>query len=196
MKFINKSSVIGFILGFIISPVLITGGLYIYIKLQTSDIKEVAFPPPEVPIHQKASFDWKVQRLDGSEISLKEKLTDQVVFMNFWATWCPPCIREMPSIEKLYQRFNGKIVFACISNEDIAKIRNFKNAKKYTFPMYHIEDGHPKVFNTKGIPATFIISKERSVVLKHVGGADWAHETVVKFLEDLLSDKAERRMDP
>ena len=190
MKFINKNSVIGFILGFIISPVIITGGLYLILKLQEPEMKRIAFPPPQIPFHGKISFDWKVKRLDGSEMNLKEELEDQVVFLNFWATWCPPCRGEMPSIEALYRKYNGRIVFACISNEDIAKIRDFRDAKKYTFPMYHMEGEPPKEFETEGIPATFIISRDGSVVLKHVGGANWAHETVVKFLDDLLNNEA------
>jgi thiol-disulfide isomerase/thioredoxin len=191
MKFINKSSVIGFLLGLVVSPALIIGGLYIYVKLQTPDMKEMAFSPPDVPGRQKVDLDWKVKALDGTEINLGKEIRDRVVFLNFWATWCPPCVGEMPSIEKLYRRFEGKIAFACVSNEDVATIKAFRNAQRYTFPMYHIEGDPPAGLRSEGIPATFIISRKGTMVLKHVGGADWAHETVVAFLEDLLSDKVE-----
>jgi thiol-disulfide isomerase/thioredoxin len=191
MKFINKSSVIGFLLGLIVSPALIIGGLYIYVKLQMPDMKEMAFSPPDVPSRQKVSLDWKVKALDGTEINLGKETKDQVVFLNFWATWCPPCVGEMPSIEKLYRRFEGKISFACISSEDIATIKAFRTAQRYTFPMYHIEGDPPEELKSDGIPATFVISRKGIVVLKHVGGADWAHERVVTFLEDLLSDRVE-----
>jgi len=192
MKSINKSSVIGFVLGLIIGPVLIMGGLYVYVKLRMPDKKEMALSPPDVPSHQKVTLDWKVKALDGTEINLGEEFKDRVVFLNFWATWCPPCVAEMTSIEKLFQKFGGRIAFACISNEDIAKIRDFRGAKGWTFPMYRVEGELPERIRTKGIPATFIISRKGSLALKHVGGADWAHETVVTFLEDLLSDKVEQ----
>lgn len=175
----------------VLGPALIMGGLYIYVKLQMPNMKEMAFSPPDVPSRQKVTLDWKVKALDGTEINLEEEIKDRVVFLNFWATWCPPCVGEMPSIEKLYRRFEGKIAFACISDEDIAAIKEFRNAQRYTFPMYHVAGQLPEELKTRAIPATFIISRKGIVVLKHVGGADWAHETVVTFLEDLLSGKVE-----
>lgn len=192
MKLINKSSVIGFILGAIISPLAIVGGFCLYLQSQMSKLDDIGFSPPEIPIERKVTLDWKIQNVDGREFVLSDQCDNELLFLNFWATWCPPCVGEMPSIEKLYHRFKERIVFVCISNEEIKTIKHFGKKKGYTFPMYHIEGKPPEEFETNGIPATFIVSREQKIVLKHVGGADWAHESVINFLEGLLALKAER----
>jgi thiol-disulfide isomerase/thioredoxin len=194
MKFINKSSVIGFTLGAIISPLIMIGGFYLYIQTQMDDLgmgdQEINFPAPEIPVHSKVDINWKLKATNGTEINLEEEYKDKVVFINFWATWCPPCIAEMPTIEKLYQKYKDKIGFALISNEDIRMIEEFKNRNKYTFPVYQIEMDIPEVFNLSVIPATFIISPDRKIALKHVGGANWNHEDVMKYLDELIENKS------
>ena len=195
MKFINKYSVIGFTLGAIISPLIVIGGLYLYIQTQMDDLgmgdQEINFPAPEIPVHSKVDIDWNLKSTDGTEFNLEEKFKDKVVFINFWATWCPPCIAEMPTIEKLYQKYKDKIGFAMISNEDIGMIEEFRNRNKYTFPVYQVETEIPEIFNLSIIPATFIIAPDRRIALKHVGGADWSHEDVMKYLDELIVEKSE-----
>lgn len=194
-RFVNKNSVIGFIIGAIISPLVIAGGLYVYIQKQINDLnfggEAMSFPPPQIPVEKKVNIAWKLKALDGTEINLEEAYKDKVVFINFWATWCLPCIAEMPTIEKLYQKFKNRIGFACISNESLEAIREFKTKKKYSFTMYQIEMEVPDEFEPERIPATFIISRDRKVALKHVGGADWSHEKVINFLEKLINKKPE-----
>ena len=195
MKFINKSSVIGFTLGAIISPLIMIGGIYLYVQTQMDGLglggDGINFPPPEIPVHRKVDINWNLKTANGAEINIEEEFKDQVIFVNFWATWCPPCIAEMPTIEKLYQKYKDKIGFAMISNEDIGMIEDFRNRNKYTFPVYQIEMDIPEIFNLSVIPATFIISPDRKIILKHVGGADWSHEDVMNFLDELLDDKSE-----
>lgn len=190
MTFINKSSVMGFILGFIVGPVVVVGGLYLYVRTQLPDLGEIKFDPPEIITGQKVSLDWSVQELDGTEVQLDKRCHDKVVFLNFWATWCPPCVGEMPSIQRLYERFKGRMAFFCVSNEDPSKIEQFSRGKNFTFPLYRIHGSPPETFQTDGIPATFIISSEGEILLKHVGGADWGHHTVVDFLEGLVNEGA------
>ena len=151
----------------------------------------INFQPPEIPVHSKVDIDWNLKSTDGTEFNLEEKFKDKVVFINFWATWCPPCIAEMPTIEKLYQKYKDKIGFAMISNEDIGMIEEFRNRNKYTFPVYQVETEIPDIFNLSIIPATFIIAPDRRIALKHVGGADWSHEDVMKYLDKLIVEKSE-----
>ncbi|MBW2409399.1 MAG: TlpA family protein disulfide reductase [Deltaproteobacteria bacterium] len=196
MKFINKSSVIGFTLGAIISPLIVLGGLYLYVRTLMNDTNELAsFPPPQIPVYSSVDINWNLITANGAEINLEDQFKDQVVFINFWATWCPPCIAEMPTIEKLYQKYKDKIGFAMISNEYIGMLEDFRNRNKYTFPVYQIEMDVPEVFDLNIIPATYIISPDRKIVLKHVGGADWSHEDVTNFLDALLDDKSESSAD-
>jgi len=113
------------------------------------------------------------------------------IVYQFLATWCPPCIQEMPSIEKLYGEFKNEVVFLCISDERLSKIKKFKETKKYTFPMYKLDGNRPAQFMSRGIPATFIVS-DGKILLKHIGGANWAHKKVSEFIKDKLHHNAEQ----
>ena len=195
MKFFKKSSIIGFTLGAIISPLIILGGLYLHIQSQMGDFgldgEAMSFPPPEIPVHSKVDINWNLKTANGSEINLEEAYKGRVVFINFWATWCPPCIAEMPTIEKLYQKYKDKIGFAMISSEDIGMIEDFRSRNKYTFPVYQIEMEIPDVFNLNIIPASYIIATDRRIALKHVGGADWSHEDVMTYIDKLIESNSD-----
>ena len=186
VRFINKSSIIGFMVGAIVSPVIIIGGLYLYIQHELADPTKPDLAPPHIPSSEAVALDWNVRGLDETTINLEHSFKDKVLFLNFWATWCPPCVGEMQSIENLYRQFDKRVGFVCISKEEIETIKAFREKKGYTFPMYHVDGQVPEEFRTDGIPATFIISKEGKILLKHVGGADWSHESVVNFLEETL----------
>jgi len=184
MRFIDKKFIIGFAVGFICFPVLFMGGAYLYFKL---DRLTIGLKPPHiVPIEQKVSLDWDVKTLSGETVNLKEKFKGKTVFLNFWATWCPPCVQEMPSIESLYIQYNGKVSFACVSSESINDLQKFKDSKGYTVPIYQLEGNPPEDLNVKGIPMTYIISEDRKSSFKHIGGADWAHADVIAYFEDML----------
>ena len=192
MGFFNRSSIIGLVAGAILSPLIIIGGLYFYMTRHTPQMQEMRYPPPEMPMLGSETLDWAVESLKGETVNLEKDFHDKVVFLNFWATWCPPCIAEAPSIESLYRKLGHRVAFACISNESIETLQAFRQKHGYTFPMYRRSQGPPPQFNTSGIPATFILSRGRKVLLKHVGGADWSHESVVQFLEKILAAKPDR----
>lgn len=186
MRIVNKSSVIGFILGAVLGPIVAIGGFYLYIQHQLADLPEMVYGPPDIPGNERVTLDWNIERLDKTTINLGSEFKGAVLFLNFWATWCPPCVIEMPSIEKLYKRFDQRVEFICVSGEEIETIKSFRKKEGYTFPMYHIAGDVPKEFHTDGIPATFILSNGGKLLLKQVGGADWSHESVVNFLEEIL----------
>ena len=190
-KFLNKHSIIGFLIGAVISTSIIAAGLYLFIQKQMNDLTmppgAIQLPPPEMPIDTKVNLNWNLRTLSGTQINLDKEYEDKVIFINFWATWCPPCIAEMPTIEKLYQKFKGRIGFACISNESIDTIKEFKTKNNYSFTMYQSEVDVPAEFNLSIIPAAFIISPDRKIAFKHEGPADWSHQKVIDYLEALIN---------
>jgi thiol-disulfide isomerase/thioredoxin len=194
-KFLNKNSVIGFLIGAVISASIITAGLYVYIQKQISDLSmptgAIQLPPPEIPVETKVNLDWNLRTLSGTQINLEKEYEDKVIFINFWATWCPPCIAEMPTIEKLYQKFKDRIGFACISNESLDIIKEFKTKNNYSFTMYQSEMEIPAEFNLTIIPATFIIARDRRIAIKHEGPADWSHQKLIEYLEALINKPPE-----
>ncbi len=135
-----------------------------------------------------ANYDWTVQSLDGQDFAMT-RAKGKVVFLNFWATWCSPCVAEMASIQRLYAKVRDKgVVFFCVSNEDASKVSRFVKKKRYTFPIYTVRGSLPAVFNTQRVPATFILSRDGRIVLKHIGGAKWDDDKNIDFMKGLLND--------
>ncbi len=181
---LNRKVLIGFIICLLIFPVL-------YFTADKIPVIGTGPLSPGKAPGKKVSLDWNVTSLDGETKSMGNVSGGEILFLNFWATWCPPCVEEMPSIEKLYNRFKGRITFACISDDSIDKLRAFRDANRLTVPIYHIENPPPDEFGVRGIPTTFIISAKGEILQRHVGGADWAQKSVVDYLDMLLGETAE-----
>jgi len=143
---------------------------------------------PDTPKHSsygQADYDWTMQKLDGTEFSLGE-FREKVVFVNVWATWCGPCRNEMPNIQALYDTLGKEgVAFVLVSEEEADEVRSFVEGGKYSFPVYTTEKV-PPVFDTRGIPATFVVNRHGTVVLKRIGSADWNANSCHTFLRALL----------
>ena len=115
----------------------------------------------EADDRQRQHAEFTLHDLRGHAWSLK-KLRGKVVLVNFWATWCPPCRREMPDMQALYERFGPKgLVVLAISNEDAAKVQPFIAEQKYTYPiLLDPGDQVTKRFVVEGIPKTFLFNRE------------------------------------
>jgi len=119
----------------------------------------------EVVDRQRASADFTLKDLAGKQWHLKD-LHGKVVLVNFWATWCPPCRKEMPDLEALYQekKQQGLVVLA-LSDEEEAKVRPFIAEKGYSFPvLLDHEGGATKSFVVQGIPKTFLFDRKGKLV--------------------------------
>lgn len=110
----------------------------------------------------------------------------KVIFINFWATWCPPCIAEMPSMEKLYQAYKNDVVFLFVSGESQDVISKFKKKNDYQFTVHSSITTNPKSLETSSIPRTFLIDQQGTIVIDKTGAADWNSKTVRKVLDGLL----------
>jgi len=141
---------------------------------------------PSFPSTTLADYDWTVQSLDGQDFKMTET-KGKVVFLNFWATWCPPCVAEMPSIQRLHEKLKDDgIAFVCISNEEASKINQFVREKKFTFPIYAMRGAPPAIYKTRGIPATFILSPDGKIAFRHIGSANWDDEKSIDFIKGLI----------
>ncbi|WP_121668098.1 TlpA family protein disulfide reductase [Mesonia aquimarina] len=112
----------------------------------------------------------------------------KVVFINYWATWCPPCVAEMPSIHQLYQKLKNdkNVVFLMISqNEDFTKAENYIQRKEYEFDIHRTQGKVPKDLSTFSIPTTYVLNKNGAIVYKHEGMANYNSEKFVGFLNEL-----------
>ncbi len=132
------------------------------------------------------AFNWELKTIDGEEVRFSD-FQEKVVFINLWATWCPPCIAEMPDMQRLYNDYSDKIDFLFISNEDSKPVNQFLNKKGYTFPVYTPLSSYPANFEANSLPTTFIISKKGEIVVHRVGVAQWNSGRMRTILDALIN---------
>jgi len=111
---------------------------------------------------------------------------DKPVFINFWATWCPPCRAEMPSLQDLYDDYKDKVNFLFLSNESMEKQLEYLTTKDYDLPNYQIKGQPTGSLKYSVLPTTMILSKEKEVVVRKKGAINWNSKKVRKILDDLI----------
>ncbi len=158
--------------------------------LKTGIIK----PTIDKESHVRASYSFTLIDRNGEFINFRN-YQGKTVFINFWATWCPPCIAEMPDINKLYNQVKDEnIKFFMISlDDDFEKAKKFVDKKGFDFPIYQLGSLMPKVFHSKAIPTTFVISPQGKIVVKRSGMAEYNTREFREFLVNLSKgDPADR----
>jgi len=134
-----------------------------------------------------AAPNFTLRDLKGRDVSL-EDFKGQVVFLNFWATWCPPCRNEMPSMEKLYSRMEGQdfAMLAVDLQENEDQVRRFVDTAGYSFPVLLDSSGRTgAAYQVSGIPTTYIIDKQGNVLARVVGGREWHTPEIIELFLDL-----------
>ncbi len=148
--------------------------------LFTPDTEERAETAAKIP---EADFNLKLRNQEGKVVNM-EDLKGKVIFINFWATWCPPCIAEMPGIDALSEDLKGEdVAFLMISLDDnFEKAKNFRKKKGYSFDVHQPAARIPEMYYSQSIPATFVISAEGKLVYSHKGMADYNTKKFKTFL--------------
>ena len=155
-------------------------------KLLTS----LRITPPSIWIK---AHDFAGELIDGSIINLKD-YHHRFVLLNFWATWCVPCLKEMPDLEKAYQQMGSKklIVLAVGMGEDKSSISRFAEKHEFTFPM--IADSTleiARLYGVENIPITYLINPEGIIIGRALGIRDWASPELIDFMDSKLESVSE-----
>ena len=149
---------------------------------------------PSIPGYQASAEEireyegWFVHSLDGNRFRISD-LKGKVVFINIWATWCVPCVVEMPGIEKLTESLrNEPIVFLLVTDEDPERVGEYLKTAPASLPVFlaNKKQQLPRVFGKCGRPATFILDRNGMVVFRQIGSANWDQDRVRMFLRGLL----------
>lgn len=114
----------------------------------------------------------QLQTLDGLPIYMND-FKGKTVFINFWATWCKPCIMEMPTIAQAKEQLNGKnVVFLFPSNESVDLITDFKEKRNFDFNYVQVQN--MEALNIQALPTTMIFNTEGELVFSEMGFRDWS----------------------
>ena len=142
--------------------------------------------------------DFTVRDLDGTTVSLSD-LEGEVVLLNVWATWCPPCREEMPSMERLHRELEPeglRVVAVSIDAEQGRRdasgraggnIREFAEEMGLTFDIWHDPSGRiQQTYRTTGVPESFVIDRSGYIVKKDIGGVEWDTDARIELIRRLL----------
>ena len=142
---------------------------------------------------KNGAADFTLSDLSGHMVKLSD-FRGKVIFLNFWATWCPPCRSEMPSIQKLDKLMAGEkfqLLAVSVDNSGSETVKKFMQDGKYSFKVLHDRTGGVSAkYGVRGIPATFIIDQTGAIVETAVGARDWATPEIVKRLKGLAQGKS------
>ena len=148
-------------------------------------LKSLRITPPSIWIE---AHDFTGELYDGSSVNLRD-YHHRFVLLNFWATWCVPCLKEMPDLEKAYQKMGSKklIVLAVGMGEDKNSISKFAEKHDFTFPM--IADSTleiARLYGVENIPITYLINPEGVIIGRALGIREWASPELIEFIDSKL----------
>ncbi|MBC8321013.1 MAG: TlpA family protein disulfide reductase [Bacteroidetes bacterium] len=129
---------------------------------------------------------WQIYDMEGRHVSFAS-LNDKPVFLNFWATWCPPCVAELPGIADLYKKYNKEVNFIIVSDENPDKVQAFVIKNNLDSLPFYQNKSVPSDFKSQSIPTTFIIDKEGVVVVIKKGAARWNSGRIQTVIDQLIS---------
>ncbi|MCK5906429.1 MAG: TlpA family protein disulfide reductase [Flavobacteriales bacterium] len=133
----------------------------------------------------KFDYEWKLADRDGNRVELSD-FSGKVILLNYWATWCPPCVAEMPSLQHLYNDYQDKMVFIFLTNDDKPKVDAFMKKRDFTLPIYFQESKAPAKLFTSSLPTTFLIDQNGKILIEEVGASDWNGASMRAILDKLL----------
>lgn len=156
-----------------------------------SYVKSFILPSKAIDVSERqniSSLDLSLKGVvNASDINLKDQ-KGKVILLNYWATWCPPCRGEMPSLQSLYNDYKDKIVFVFLTQDEKIKIDKFYQENNYQLPTYQAMSNPSPEINTRTLPTTFIIDKDGKLAFKEVGAANWNSSSVRRMLDTLLAE--------
>ena len=196
-KLEKKQKTIIFSLGILVFLLLAAGFIFLLPQAESDDrqapetvaslLRGIGIQVSNQPVQP---LDFTLQLLDGDSVTLSS-LKGNVVLLNFWATWCPSCRQEKPSLNAFYQHFQnqGLEVFSINLRENPDDVRQFVQSNGYTLPVLLDLDGNVgSTYGVRAIPTTFIIDQSGMIIGRLVGSINWDSPQVFEVFEALLNN--------
>jgi thiol-disulfide isomerase/thioredoxin len=156
--------------------------------IQVFVLRTISFSPGQIDQEERVvlkDYDWSLSTLDSESVNLSRSL-GKVTIISYWATWCAPCLAEMPYLQELYDNYGDKVDFYFISQEKKTTLQNFLDKKNYSIPVYIPIESSPEALEIRSLPTTLLISRSGEIVIRKTGVANWNDEKVYELLDNLL----------
>ncbi len=135
---------------------------------------------PELPIFDRA----------GKKINLTDE-KDRILVVHFWATWCPPCVEEIPALTKFWEQYKGRAdvsLYAVSVDKDWKTVDDFLKKTPSDLPLYHDPgEGTARRFGTTQYPETYIVNRAGRVIFRVQGAVDWSNPELKSRIEQMIA---------
>jgi len=158
--------------------------------IQVAVQRLISFSPSEINKEERVflkDYNWELTSLSNEKVHFSSS-KGKVVIVNYWATWCPPCVAEMPSFQNLYNLYGDRVDFYFVSSDKRTSLQKFLNIKGYQLPVYKEKSPSPTLLYSEVLPTTFVISKEGEIVINETGAAAWDSDKMKTLIENLLKE--------
>jgi thiol-disulfide isomerase/thioredoxin len=137
--------------------------------------------------------DFTLPDMEGKSFSIRE-IKGKLVVLNFWATWCAPCVEEFPSMIAMAEKFGGDLILVTVAaderKEDVTRfVQALKLKSPYWISLWEPELKVAKQYGTGRLPETFILNRDLKLVKKVMNSLDWSSEPVIRYLAELQVKK-------
>ncbi|MGH9760061.1 MAG: TlpA family protein disulfide reductase [Blastocatellia bacterium] len=146
-------------------------------------------PNPTANSAMKPMINLKLEDLKGQPVDIGHDLKGKVLVVDFWATWCGPCIMEIPEFNELQKEFAGKgveVVGVTMASGEVADIKPFVKKHNMQYPVFLGDDDQTYDLNIAGYPTTYVITKDWKIYNVYIGAGASKHKQIVGDIEKLL----------
>lgn len=141
----------------------------------------------EKELNQLEDYNWQLINQNEQAVNFNVS-KGKVILINFWASWCGPCVAEMPSLQKLYNTHQNNVDFYFIARDEKKAINHFITRENYDFPIYFEKQSSPKLLESNQLPTTYLIDKSGKIWIKKTGAADWNSDKINNLIEKLVAE--------